>query len=298
MDQSIVVGLDGSAESVSAAHWAAREALLRNQSLLLVHAEEWLSHAGPAAAGAQARRQWAEALLLDAANVLREAHPQLHFSTRSINGPPAASLAEVAPTAEMLVLGSRGLGTLSGYILGSVGLAAIRATERPVVLVRQAEKAKLAPQGHQASLPVVVGIDRPHDALLSFAFDEAAQRGCLLRIIHSWAPPPLFGSGTAYDPEVAEQVTSRVAAKLGDVLVPWRDRYPAVPVEVRAAIGRPADQILQAGTDAGLVVVGRHIRTASIGTYIGPVTHAVLHHATPPVAVIAHHAGPGQRLSE
>lgn len=297
MDQSIVVGLDGSAESVSAAHWAAREALLRNQSLLLVHAEEWLSHAGPAA-GAQARRQWAEALLLDAANVLREVHPRLHFSTRSINGPPAASLAEVAPTAEMLVLGSRGLGTLSGYILGSVGLAAIRATERPVVLVRRSEEAKLASQGHHASRPVVVGIDRPHDALLSFAFDEAAQRGCLLRVIHSWSPPPLFGSGTAYDPEVAERITSRVTAKLGDVLVSWRDRYPAVPVEVRAAIGRPVDQILQAGTDAGVVVVGRHVRTASIGAYIGPVTHAVLHHAAAPVAVIAHHEEPGERLSE
>jgi nucleotide-binding universal stress UspA family protein len=40
MSQRIVVGLDGSAESVAAAHWGAREALLRDAPLHLVHAEE------------------------------------------------------------------------------------------------------------------------------------------------------------------------------------------------------------------------------------------------------------------
>ncbi|MFF2406624.1 universal stress protein [Streptomyces sp. NPDC058092] len=37
MNQRIVVGLDGSAESVAAAHWAAREALLRSAPVHLVH---------------------------------------------------------------------------------------------------------------------------------------------------------------------------------------------------------------------------------------------------------------------
>ncbi|WP_406415989.1 universal stress protein [Streptomyces sp. NBC_00873] len=43
MSQRIAVGLDGSAESVAAAHWGAREALLRDAPLNLVHAEEWFT---------------------------------------------------------------------------------------------------------------------------------------------------------------------------------------------------------------------------------------------------------------
>jgi nucleotide-binding universal stress UspA family protein len=289
MNQSIAVGLDGSAESVSAAHWAAQEALLHDRPLLLVHCEEWSSPANLPAAGSDVRKRWAEALLLDAFSSLHEAYPQLEIGMRSIDGPPAASLAGIAPTAEMLVLGSRRLGTLTGCVLGSVGLAAIRATERPVVLVGKAEEGS-GVQGSSANRPIVVAIDisRPSGALLAFAFEEATSRGCTLIALHSWPTPPLLGSGAAFDPEVTAEISSRVRATLAGELKPWRNRFPAVPVEARATIGRAAVQILEAGVDASLVVVGRRIRRSSAGARIGPVTHAVLHHAAAPVVVIAH----------
>ncbi|MFB6852862.1 hypothetical protein ACFCWV_10195 [Streptomyces sp. NPDC056341] len=48
-------------------------------------------------------------------------------------------------------------------------------------------------------------------------------------------------------------------------------------------------QVLDAASDAALVVVGRRIReAAAFGTQIGAITHAVLHHSAAPVAVIAH----------
>lgn len=54
-------------------------------------------------------------------------------------------------------------------------------------------------------------------------------------------------------------------------------------------MGQAAIQILDASSDAALVVVGRRIReAAAIGTHIGAITHAVLHHSAAPVAVIAH----------
>ena len=37
-----------------------------------------------------------------------------------------------------------------------------------------------------------------------------------------------------------------------------------------------------------LLVVGRRIRPARLGPHIGPVTHAVLHHARCPVAIVPH----------
>ncbi|QES47060.1 hypothetical protein DEJ50_03545 [Streptomyces venezuelae] len=35
-------------------------------------------------------------------------------------------------------------------------------------------------------------------------------------------------------------------------------------------------------------VVGRRVRRSALGAHIGPLTHAVMHHATSPVAVVAH----------
>ncbi|MER5361851.1 universal stress protein [Streptomyces sp. NPDC002785] len=290
MDQRIVVGLDGSAESAAAAHWAAREALLRSVPLHLVHAEEWSSPPGIPAARSDVGRQWAKALLRDASDELREKHPQLDISTQSFDGRPADSLVGVTAAAGMLVLGSRGLGTLTGFFVGSVGMAVLHAVERPVVLVRATEDAMPHARGLHLDRDVVVGIDisRPCDALLAFAFDEASRRACTLRALHSWMLPPLAGSGSAYNPEVHAQIAQSMNTGLDNMLKPWRDMYPAVSLDAQVTVGHASEQLLEAGSEAGLIVVGRRIRRSSIGAHIGPITHAVLHHSTAPVAVIAH----------
>lgn len=290
MNQRIVVGLDGSTESVAAAHWAAREALLRDAPLHLVHAEEWFSPLNIPAARSDLRRQWAQSLLLEASKELMEKHPRLDIGTESFDGQPADSLASATASAGMLVLGSRGLGTLRGFVLGSVGMAVIHAVEEPVVLVRATEDVLPHAEGRHLDRDVVVGVDigRPCDALLAFAFDEASRRGCTLHALHSWMLPPLAGSGSAYNPEVNAQIAQRMRTGLDDVLKPWRDRYPGVSLDAQVMVGHASEQLLETGSEAGLVVVGRRLRRSSIGTHIGPITHAILHHSTAPVAVIAH----------
>ncbi|WP_327365570.1 universal stress protein [Streptomyces sp. NBC_01217] len=290
MDQRIVVGLDGSPESVAATHWAAREALLRGLPLHLVHAEEWSSPPGVPAARSDVPRQWADNLLRQASDGLREKHPRLDISIRSFDGRPADSLADVAATSGMLVLGSRGLGTLRGFVLGSVGMAVIHAVEKPVVLVRATKDALPHAQGDHLDRDMVVGIDisRPCDALLAFAFDEASRRACTLHALHCWMLPPLVGSGAAYDPETNAQIAESLNTGLNDMLKPWRDRYPAVDVDAQVTVGHASQQLLEKSAEAGLVIVGRRIRQSSLGAHIGPITHAMLHHSTAPVAVIAH----------
>jgi nucleotide-binding universal stress UspA family protein len=59
-------------------------------------------------------------------------------------------------------------------------------------------------------------------------------------------------------------------------------------VTEHAVIGQAARHLIEAASDASLVVVGRRARRLSIGTHIGPVTHAVLHHSPAPVAVVPH----------
>ncbi|WP_327265776.1 universal stress protein [Streptomyces sp. NBC_01232] len=290
MNDRIVVGLDGSAESLAAAHWAAREAVLRGLPLHLIHAEERSSPRDLPVPTSEVRRHWAQALLNETADELRSSHPELDVEVRSLDGRPAAELAGVAAGANMIVLGSRGLGTLTGFVLGSVGMAVIQATVRPVVMVRAGEDALPHPDGRHAAREVLVGVDinRPCDALLAFAFEEAARRACALHALHSWSLPPLVGYGAAYDPRVHAQLEMSANASLGDVLGTWQDKYPDVAVISRASAGHAANELVARSSEAGLIVVGRRIRRSSIGAHIGPVTHAVLHHAKAPVAVIAH----------
>ncbi|MGW1085412.1 universal stress protein [Streptomyces sp. NPDC002596] len=290
MNHSIVVGLDGSAESTAAVHWAAREALLRDAPLHLVHAADWSSPLGVPATGTAAGREWADALLRDTVDELRRLHGRLEVRARSVDGRPAVSLATAAASADMLVLGSRGLGTLTGFVLGSVGMGVIPATERPVILVRAHEDALPHAEGLHTDRDIVVGIDigRPCDALLDFAFEEASRRRCTLRALLTWTLPPLAGYGAAYDASLHEQMADSMTVGLDDRLQPWRDTFPSVDVVARATVGHAAEQLVETGAEAGLVVVGRRIRQSSVGAHIGPVAHAVLHHSRAPVAVIAH----------
>ncbi|MFS4095412.1 universal stress protein [Streptomyces sp. AF1A] len=49
-----------------------------------------------------------------------------------------------------------------------------------------------------------------------------------------------------------------------------------------------AERIVDASREASLLVVGRRTRTSPLGTHVGHVAHAVLHHAPAPVAVVPH----------
>ncbi|GAA3828055.1 hypothetical protein GCM10023083_71360 [Streptomyces phyllanthi] len=71
---------------------------------------------------------------------------------------------------------------------------------------------------------------------------------------------------------------------LAEVLGPWKQKVPSVEVVGESRPGKAASHLVE----ASLVVVGRRIRRSPLGAHIGHVTHAVLHHATAPVAVVAH----------
>ncbi|MDB1087296.1 universal stress protein [Streptomyces sp. ACA25] len=299
MTRTITAGLDGSAESLAAAGWAAREALLRNLPLKLVHVWEWQPYTRPPLGVPAFRPPREEYLSAEAVADLRRRHPALETVTERIAGQPVDILPRAAKDAELLVLGSRGLGSVAGFLLGSVALATVARAERPVVLVRAGADAADDHLPDEDGLPstttpardVVLGLDlsRPCEELLEFAFDAASRRAATLRVIHGWSLPVFYGYNLqAADPAQQAELEAQEARALTDVLRPWRSKFPDVPVTEQAVIGRPAQHLVEAATEAGLVVVGRRIRRAPFGTHIGPVTHAVLHHAYAPVAVVPH----------
>jgi nucleotide-binding universal stress UspA family protein len=291
MSRTITVGLDGSPESRAAAEWAAREAQLRGLPVKLVHTWEAIpEHLAEAThRGAETLQHWTERIPREAAEGLRLHHPGVEVSTEQLTGLPAEALTRAAKDAELLVLGSRGLGGLGGFVVGSIGLAVVAHTERPVVLVRAGEQATYE-HATDGARPVVLGLDvgRPNEALLAFAFDAAARRNVPLHVVHGWNPPPYYAYGMALEPAVEREMAKDDAVMVTEVLRPWRQKFPDVEVVEQSRYGSPSTLLLKASKDASLVVVGRRIRGSSIGAHIGPVTHAVLHHSIAPVAVVAH----------
>ncbi|WP_405810877.1 universal stress protein [Streptomyces sp. NBC_00210] len=290
MTRNVTVGLDGTVEGLAAAEWGAREAMLRGVPLHLVHVEEGPSALTRPAITPEMRRTWAEEMLEQAASDVRQHHPGLDVITRQLAGPPPAALSAAASEADLLVLGSRGLGSIAGFLLGSVGLATVSATEQPVVLVR-ATPGRVDVQadstGADASGPyrdVVLGVDirQDCDSVIAFAFDAAARRAATLRVEHTWTMPLVYTKFAAVDSG------EEVAQLLSDMLLPWRQKFPSVNVVEQPLFGGASQQLVYASADAELMVVGRRIHHAPLTAHIGPVTHAVLHHSAAPVAVIAH----------
>lgn len=292
MSLPVTVGVDGSPESIAAAEWAAHESELRGAPLLIVHADERAGAAAARGVGPDARCRRADELLAEAAECVRRQHPALEIDTRQLAGPPAPALAGAGAEADLLVLGSRGLSGLRGFLLGSVGMAAIVATPRPVVLVRVPGRSTVPAWGSAvagSSRDVVVGvdIDQFFDPLLDFGFHEAAGRGARLLALYGWSIPPVVRDASALvaaEREMGPGIARRLAADLR----PWRLKFPSVDLVERPCVGGPAQLLLQAAENAELVVVGRRMRMGALGAHVGSVAHAVIHHCAVPVAVIAH----------
>ncbi|MGW2081399.1 universal stress protein [Streptomyces sp. NPDC001939] len=109
------------------------------------------------------------------------------------------------------------------------------------------------------------------------------------RAARGWSTTPVYSQARTLTPGIQGQIRHGIATVMDEMLSPWRDKYPSVEVNPTHRMGRPAIEVLDAASDAALVVVGRRIReAAAFGTQIGAITHAVLHHSAAPVAVTAH----------
>ncbi|MCX4903759.1 universal stress protein [Streptomyces sp. NBC_00878] len=300
MSRTVTVGLDGSPESRAAAEWAAREADLRGLPLKIVNVWEPVPEpmAQAPLLGAETQQHWTERIPREAADGIRLRHPGVDVTVEQPSGRPGDVLSEVAKESELLALGSRGLSGLGGFMVGSVGLAVVAHAERPVVLVRAGEQAADEHMPDPAGIPsasapyrpVVLGLDTesPDASVIEFAFEAAVRRATSLRVVHAWNVPPYFAYGVSVDPEFDAHLAKQDAASLAEVLRPWRQKFPAVEVVEVSRSGKPANHLVDASHEASLIVVGRRIRRSPIGAHIGPVAHAVLHHATAPVAVVPH----------
>jgi len=138
-DPRIVVGVDGSAPSLAALDWAARQAGLTGSWLEVVIVWQWPMSFGYAMPLSSDFDPAAEAgRVLDSAVAdVRKAHPDVEVRSSIIEGFPAQVLAEASKGAELLVVGSSGHGEFAGLLLGSVSEHCTTHAHCPVLVFRQ-----------------------------------------------------------------------------------------------------------------------------------------------------------------
>ncbi|MEV0537514.1 universal stress protein [Kitasatospora sp. NPDC050463] len=285
MTTDILAAIDGSPESTAAALWAADEAASRGLALRLVHAQTWLDdiHADPGQP--EDVRALTARMLAETAEQVQRQHPGLEVRTELLSGGDPVDLLAAAD-AELLVLGSRGLGGFTGLLVGSVGLAVTARSDCPTVLVRAAQ-----PVATPDAREVVVGVDtrEPSDTVLDFAFRQAALRGTPLRAVHGWTPPSVWGYAGWVSPQIeSTQFQALEAELLHAAVAGWREKFPEVEVIEDSRVDTGSGAVVDASADAALVVVGRRRRPLPLSARLGPVAHAVVHHAHAPVAVVPH----------
>jgi nucleotide-binding universal stress UspA family protein len=258
----VVVGIDGSPHSLVAVAAAAREARSRGLPLRIVHAFTW--------PGSTLLGEWAdprararvERVLDGATAVARGEVVDLSVTAAVLQGADASVLLTEAERADLLVIGHRGLGTLTGLLTGAVGIQLAGRTACPLLVVRTA--------GDPAG-PVVVGVETPaqSSSLVEVAFREASRTGRPLVAVHAWHLP---AEATA---ETLRGAVDRVGG-----------RFPEVRATTTVRYGRAESEHIVVSAGASVLVVGSQGARGLRGLLLGSVAMTATQQAPCPVMIV------------
>ena len=138
-DLRVVVGVDGSVDSVAAVRFAFEAAERRGAGLTVVHA--WDVDMDSTAAALTWVVDWEEAdeqeraVVAEALAGYADEFPTVDVRRHVVRGHPVAELVRQSGGAELLVVGTRGWGAVKGLVLGSVSRSVLHDARCPVAVV-------------------------------------------------------------------------------------------------------------------------------------------------------------------
>lgn len=136
----IVVGVDGSPESLEAAALACERAAAEERAVVLVTVHPRSERAGEALADIARRRRLrrdeAARLLAETVGPLQARWPGVDIATRILEGDTVDELARAGRDAALIVVGSRGRGGVAGLVLGSTSRRLLATAAVPVTVTR------------------------------------------------------------------------------------------------------------------------------------------------------------------
>ncbi len=275
----IVVGVDESPSAQTALRWAHAYGQRRDQPVTAVMAWDYIAqhHADTKTFDPAYSPEMAEEEL--GKLVARAVGDDHGVTLQAVLDKVEPALHAASTTADLLVVGARGVGGFRGLLLGSVSRWVLHHAECPVAVVR----------GDEVALdgPVVVGVNGSDHSLraLRWAADYAADAG--LRLVVVWAWQIAIVGGPFYPVAVdfesaAKDAVDALARTVTEAGIEGVD-VEQLPVE-----GQPAAQLLGAADNAhaSLIVVGARGATGIAGALLGSVSDQVVHHAKVPVVVV------------
>ncbi|GGV65837.1 universal stress protein [Streptomyces longisporoflavus] len=285
-DKPLIAGVDGSDPSLRALDWAVDVAVSYGVPLRVVHASRWEWYEGHEPSFGINRpsvQALSDHIAASAVERAQRRTSAVKVTGEVLSEDPAVALARLGSEAGAVVVGSRGRGELTELLLGSVSLSVAAHAASPVIVVR----------GHEKNVKggfrsVVLGIDLPQEATLAvdFAFREAQSRDASLSVVHTWRCPAL--EVPDFPTAVHDEHQQRATAQVEEILREALAAYPDIAVRRKVVEGHARTVLLDASRTADLLVVGARRRKGHVGMQLGPVNHAVLHHAACPVAVVPH----------
>ncbi|GAB3947770.1 universal stress protein [Corynebacterium tapiri] len=287
----VVVAVDGSPASENAVKWAANTANKRGIPLRLATSytmPQYLYAEGMVPADELFAELQNEAMVKieKAREIAHEVAPDILIGHTIAEGSPIDMLLEMSREVTMLVLGSRGLGGLTGMVMGSVSAAVVSHAECPVVVVREdnavTEQTKYG--------PVVVGVDGSDvsQKATEYAFAEAEARGAELVAIHTWMDVQAQSSLTGLSSSQGrwDEIEKEQIDVLTERVKPLQEKHPNVQVKKVIARDRPVHALADEAKGAQLLVVGSHGRGGFKGMLLGSTSRALLQSAPCPMMVV------------
>lgn len=286
----VVVGVDGSKRSLSAAKWALREAGRINRPLTLVSAyalplfPSVAVDAGHGSIEGSALAESARQILAATVSALGETDVEIRTAVEL--GDPATVLVAYSENADLLVAGPRGRGGFFGLLVGSVSRSLPAKAKCPVVLVPSGAEESRA----ETDAPVVVGSDGSAQGRIAMlrAAEEAQRRGTSLKLITAMAPVSAaveWLPSTVDERELIDELQERL-----DAGVAWlQAQFPELRVEAEIIEGIPVDVMVAESEKARLVVVGTRGLGGFAGALLGSTSQGIIAHAKGPVMVVPYH---------
>jgi nucleotide-binding universal stress UspA family protein len=290
--KTIVVGVDGSEGSKVALKWALDQAM-HQRDARVVALSAWLPAlptSSPWYAAYDLPTELQNETQAAVHTMLAEvggAPPGVDVEVGVVRGSTVGALMDAGRVADVLVVGSRGLGGFKGLLLGSVSQQVVTHAPCPTIVVpAPGTRPTSAASGAR---PIVVGVDRSRNsaAALEWAAEWARGSGAPIRVVSVWRHEPMVASST--HPGVGWPADTHLHAEAQrelEAFVKASDLPADVTLEARTREGEPARILLEEAADADLLVVGARGHGGFLGLLLGSVATAVVQHCPCPVAVI------------
>ncbi|MBB3327231.1 universal stress protein [Microlunatus antarcticus] len=270
----VVVGVDGSPESVEATRYAAHEAALRGLELMVGHA--YRPGASPDGQDAHERRSTGQALVDEVLSHVAVA-PTTVVHTVVEGTSTTGLLTALAAEATLLVLGRHHFDVADGDLAGSVASEVAAGARCTVVVVPAGWKSTVTRSAHLGLRPVVVGMSETTSAtsVLQLAFDEAELRRASVLVLHASTPVEAR--------TLRRAATRRTAAEL---VAGQSQDHPDVAVDYRFVAVQTVPALVDVSARASLLVLGRPPVHHGRRPWRHSVARAMLHQSRCPLVIV------------